>query len=263
MPTSSINKKNDDTAQSGDVNASATSSNNTEQSVIDYLKLHPDFFIEHNHLLVDLKVSQNLPSGVTSFIEKQGQVLRAQHDALKVQLQNLTDISQENEGYWTTLKQLCVFALVNKNAIINNPTLLVDWLKSHYKLSIICLKLPEHALANIGDEKMRELFRFNNAEVKKELLNRINSGHSYCDNRLPKQIKKYLFAENVMRAESCALLPLNIDRINNVQQPSLDKGIFVFADQDENRFNNHVDMTYLNMLSEILSATFALEKKPS
>ncbi len=71
----------------------------SDQQVIDYLRQHPDFFLQHNESLsrLNLHASPKASGKTTSLGQRQVIILREQITALEEQLQQLTNVASHNE----------------------------------------------------------------------------------------------------------------------------------------------------------------------
>ena len=82
----------------------------SEQQVVDYLRLHPDFFQNHLDLLENMHVPH--PSGdAISLISKQLEVFRARHQEQETQLTALIEIARDNDAAFNRMHELTLAML--------------------------------------------------------------------------------------------------------------------------------------------------------
>jgi uncharacterized protein len=78
----------------------------TDTAVAQYLRDHPDFFLEHTVLLGDLRLPHDRGAGTVSLVERQLEVLRDRNTALDARLQQLVGLARANDVVAARLHQL-------------------------------------------------------------------------------------------------------------------------------------------------------------
>jgi len=78
----------------------------SEQQVIDYLRSHPEFFVNNEILLEELKLPHPGSGNAVSLVARQVQVFREQRDEIKGEFQRLLDIARHNESLFEKSRRL-------------------------------------------------------------------------------------------------------------------------------------------------------------
>lgn len=68
-----------------------------EESIVDYLKTHPDFFERNLSLLSALQLPHRTTGGAISLVERQVDVLRQKNQAAEARLKDLVDVARGND----------------------------------------------------------------------------------------------------------------------------------------------------------------------
>lgn len=80
----------------------------TEESIVDYLKGHPDFFERHPQLVLGLKLPHRSGNATISLVERQVSLLRQRNSQLERQLKDLISVAKQNDVLVDKIHQLCL-----------------------------------------------------------------------------------------------------------------------------------------------------------
>lgn len=69
----------------------------SEESIVDYLKSHPDFFERNLSLLSALQLPHRTTGGAISLVERQVDVLRQRNHAMETRLRELVEVARSND----------------------------------------------------------------------------------------------------------------------------------------------------------------------
>ena len=206
------------------------------KSVIEFLRAHKDFFVEHPELLVELDIPHSEGEGAVSLIEKQVSVLREQSEAEQKQLYSLVQTARDNERVADRLHSIAVEVLGfdNLDDVLDSvPQLIKDLFSVEYVSFRITNSTGERAeLVDARSPTFADLYQ------------RVMSGQSVCDNQLAPTSKSFLFGEDT-NIESVVLIPLGGSR------PC---GVLALGSAKEERFTTDHGTFYLDRLGELLGA---------
>ncbi len=208
-----------------------------EQRIIEYLRSHRDFLERHPDLLIDMQVSHDSGNGV-SLIERQVDVLRENNQALRKKLRALIEAAEQNESLNQQLYEVLLAAIV-QNDLDTALNVLPDTVKEQFDLPLAVIRL------SVDDHDMQARTEIaDKADIEYQQLHaRVAHGRSVCDDRLPTQVLKYLFADQAETVGSCALVPLGVG------DPL---GVLALASPDENRFRADLGTLFLNRLGVVV-----------
>ena len=77
----------------------------TDEQVVRYLRSHPDFFVEHDYLLNEIRLP-HASGGAISLVERQVALFREQRDNLDRQLRALIETARQNDRFFEKSKRL-------------------------------------------------------------------------------------------------------------------------------------------------------------
>ncbi len=208
-----------------------------EQRIIEYLRSHRDFLDRHPDLLVDMQLSHESGNGV-SLIERQVDVLRESNEALKKKLRTLIEAAEQNESLNQQLYEVLLTAIV-QNDLDTALDVLPGTIKEQFDLPLAVIRI------SVDDREMQARTEIaDKSDIDYQQLHaRIAHGRSVCDDRLPTQVLKYLFADQAEEVGSCALVPLGTG------DPL---GVLALASPDESRFRADFGTLFLDRLGDVV-----------
>ncbi len=212
-----------------------------EQRLIDYLRSHRDFLDRHPDLLIDMQVPHESGDGV-SLIERQVDVLRENNGALRKKLRALIKTAKQNESLNQQLHEVVLAAIVQNN-LDTALDVLPGTIKEQFDLPLVVIRISTN-----NNERQARTEITDEADIDYQQLHaRVAHGRSVCDDRLPSQVLKYLFADRAEQVGSCALVPLGIG------DPL---GVLALASPDESRFRADLGTLFLDRLGVVIGVVF-------
>lgn len=173
--------------------------NVTEDTVVNYLRRHPEFFLHHPTLLAQLKVPHQSGTAV-SLVERQVRVLRDENQNLQRKLAYLVDAAKRNEQLNQRIQRI-----VTRLAGIHEAPAFFDTLyqalQTEYLTDAITLRLFEVPHRNDDRPEFCEY----DAEVFNLFETVLKSSQPLCG-RLSIEQHAYLFPQQ--KISSAVLLPL-------------------------------------------------------
>ena len=211
-----------------------------DEGVAEYLANHPEFFESHPDLLAKLKVPH--PTGTAvSLIERQVEVLRAQHRQLERKLVDLIEVARANDVLIERIHRLAL-ALLDSAALPERLYALQEALRERFGADEVSLFLF-HPKAQQDDAGPARWLKPDDAGLDqfRELL---KGGKPHVGRLRPPQLE-FLFGEQAERIASCALAPLG------------DKGalgILAVGSHEAERFSPTLGTAFLIRISELVTA---------
>lgn len=210
-----------------------------DDQVAEYLRSQPEFFINNQQLLAELRLIH--PSGkAVSLIERQVQVLREQNDDLKNRLMELVDVARDNDRVNERMHSLMMDLLAADTLIA-----LVDRLEHHLRLEFKADAVSIH-LTTVSDALQRETATRKlllNDEEKQLFAKPLIDNTPLCGQLHSDQLE-FLFAEQAAAIESSAVIPIG-DKIP--------LGMLAIGSREANRFHCNMGTLFLNHLGELLT----------
>lgn len=218
-------------------NFEQTGNSEDEQHIIEYLRSHDDFLDRHPDLLINMQVAHESGSGV-SLIERQVDALRDNNKVLREKLRALIETAKQNESLNQQLYEVLLAAIVQDD-LGTALDVLPGTIEQQFDLPLAVIRIP------VNDDELRvrkECTDVADADYQ-QLRARIAHGKSVCDDRLPNQVLRYLFADQAEGVGSCALVPLGIG------DPM---GVLALASPDESRFRADLGTLFLDRLGAVV-----------
>ena len=206
-----------------------------EKSIIDYLKRHPDFFLHHEELLIDMQISP--PRGpAVPLVERQLAVLREENRQLQHKLENLVTIAKRNEQLNEKIQRVLT-ALSGVSGIDDFFDVLYETLLQEFEIDVVVVRL-----FGIQSSFMttRPEFVEYDAEVFSLFEILLTKNKPVCG-RLSSEQVTYLFPED--KIMSGVLIPLGTPKPH---------GILVLGSRDVSRFHAGMGTDLLHYMGKLI-----------
>ena len=186
-----------------------------EDDVARYLRNHPGFFLKHEDLLAELKLSQDSGKAV-SLTERQVGLLRERNMEMRTRLSNLLENAQRNDVLFEKTKALILA--------------LVDARRADELSNVFCQHLTENFQIDAAS-----LIVFGNI---------LKNNKAICGNLRDTEIQ-FLFGErNADRVGSAAVVPLHRER---------PLGVIAIGSRDPQHFQSSMDTLFLGYIAEVIN----------
>ena len=207
-----------------------------EQTIVDYLNKHPDFFQRHSTLVSELKIPHG-ERGSISLVERQLEVQRERHRRLQAELKQLIDNADANQSAYDRIAVLAI-AMAKADSLESLLQSLCDQLADSFAVDAVAIELP--------------------AQAEKSWPDMVHTLDKTAADSLPDSIKNPylgsppehlnlgdLFGERADEVASVAILPLS----------SLENGgRLLLASFDSERFRADLGTSLLVQIAELFTA---------
>lgn len=207
-----------------------------EETLIDYLTRHPDFFVRHPVLLTKMEIAQ--PKGpAVSLVERQLAVLREENQRLQRQLDGLITIAKENEQLNQRIHRL----MISLSAVRSADEFfehLYNLLQNEFNTDAVVVRLfglPSPTLAG-----RREFVEYD-AQVFALFESLLTTNKPVCG-RLPSAQIEFLFGKE--KIISAVLIPLGIPK---------PQGVLAIGSEEISRFHADMGTDLLKYMGELIS----------
>ena len=205
--------------------------------VADYLKSHPDFFIENVQLLEHLSIPH--PSGVAvSLISKQLELFRSRSQEMENQLLELIEIARGNDTAMNRMHQLNL-ALHDAQTIEEVVTNLHIVLTEYFLTDFVAIRL----IQTDSQTNLNNVFIAPDSKDLKPFDNELRTGRPTCG-KLTLTQARVLFGFQANEVKSCAIIPLLFTDL---------EGLLAIGSRDENRFHASMGHLFLTQMSEVIA----------
>lgn len=210
----------------------------TDQSVADYLRQHPDFFVRHPALSLQIEVPHEC-GGAVSLIEHQLNILRQQNTQLKRKMKELVDVGRENDRVNERMLKLtrCLVAAPNANDVLGAVKTL---LLREFRADAVALRLFRDDLSLDAPFEADTIAR---SDPELSLFDSFFKNNRPLCGRLKKGQLEFLFGGQAQAIASSALIGLG-DRASD--------GLLAIGSHDENRFHPSMGTLFLSRLGLLI-----------
>lgn len=211
-----------------------------KQVVADYLRKHPDFFVEFPDILQNIELNHSSGAAV-SLIERQVESLRKNNSELERQLMQLVQVASENEELMSRLHHLSV-KLLQMDSGKAFFTHLGNALLNDFNADILQICLFDANQALDAGEDVRAIHR-DDREIE-PFLRHLDKHETVCG-RLGANKTEFLFGSKARWVQSAALVPLGKNGCH---------GMMAIGSSDESRFYPGMGTLFLDLLANVISA---------
>jgi hypothetical protein len=216
----------------------------SEETIVDYLKQHPDFFFHHEDLLTVLKISHDSGTAVSlverklAVLRKENQQLQENNQQLQHQWEDLVSIAEQNAKLNQRIQQL-VGALANATDIEEFFQTLYSTLCNEFNTDIVVIRWFE--LPHSPAAASRQEFIEYDAQVFTLFDRVLENRYPLCGQLVPEQTQ-FLFPDTPIA--SAVLLPLG--------EPKA-QGLLAMGSQDAKRFHADMGTEFLQFMGTLIS----------
>lgn len=205
--------------------------------VADYLIRHPEFFVEHEHLLADL-ILPHASGAASSLVERQASVLRERNSELRQRLSGLIDTARENDTIFRLTKNLGL-TLLESNSLEDAARAIHHSLHREFKVD--CASL---LLFDAPHVQNKGFITQTSSEAAKRVLGNLLRGERVHCSALREDEFKYLFPTSEATSGSAAIVPLHFKK---------EIGILAIGSYDSTHFEPDMDTSFVSYIGQIIS----------
>lgn len=207
----------------------------TDEDVQQYLQDHPDFFVEKDDLLAELRIPHHV-NGAASLVERQLEVYRQRNVELRQRLSDLLENARRNDQLFAKSRRL-VLALQEANSWLSIQSALDDSLRNDFGVDA-------WALLHFTERQLEApLTAIRNLESQRN-IHRLFKGRRAICGQLDKKDISILLGKVDTEASSVAAAQV---RGNNNQ------GVLIVASNDPGYYRSSMDTLFLDYIADILA----------
>lgn len=205
--------------------------------VAEYLRQHPDFFIDYENLLPDLALPHHTGEHAISLVERQVSVLRTRNRDVRQRLNRLLEVARENDRLFQKTQKLVLAVLEQRTAeeIVDavESSLRDDYQVDTCRLLLLNSVEPQEAEQHIGAL----------------LTNR----QPLCGHLRPQETA-FLFAQASQPVRSAAVVSIARPHAAADEQPL---AVLAIGSFDAEHYQAGMGTLFLSYIAEVLSRTLA------
>lgn len=202
-------------------------------TVAAYLRQHPEFFIDHDDLIPELRIPHQRGTAI-SLVERQVNLLRERNIEMRHRLAELMDVARENDRLFEHTRRL-VLDLLDAGSLEEVVSAVEDSLRHEFKV-------PYSTLIIFSDDKLPVGRSLPRATVESSIGGLLGD-KVICGTMRPHELE-FLFAGNARHIQSAAMSTLKYKDIH---------GVLAVGSDDAQRYKSSMDTLFLSYISEVLA----------
>ena len=210
----------------------------TAQSVEDFLKSNPDFFINRPDLIADLNLSHESGNAI-SLVERQVSILRERNIEMRHRLNDLLENARDNDKLFDKTKRL-VLALIESHDLRSFVDALYYSFEKEFNIHYTRLILFSGQTLPESQARVEDIY-----VARNHIGKRLQTPKSVTGGMDVKELQ-FLFDDDAHQVGSAAIAVLNHG--NNI-------GVLAIGNQDPTYYNSSMGTLFLSYIAEVLNRT--------
>ncbi|KJH84148.1 MULTISPECIES: DUF484 family protein [Pseudomonadaceae] len=203
------------------------------ETVVAYLRAHPEFFVDHDELIPELRIP-HLPGGAVSLVERQVKLLRERNIEMRHRLSQLMDVARDNDRLFDKTRRL-VLDLLDANSLEEIIGAVDESLRHEFQVPYVSLILFSDSPLPVGRSVTA-------AEAQQAIGGLLGTGKTVCGVLRPHELA-FLFGEE----ESSGIGSAAVVALNQQQ------GILAIGSQDPQHYKSSLGTLFLGYIAEVLT----------
>ncbi|AHL73982.1 hypothetical protein CH92_02255 [Stutzerimonas stutzeri] len=203
------------------------------EAVAAYLRAHPEFFVDHDELIPELRIP-HLPGGAVSLVERQVKLLRERNIEMRHRLSQLMDVARDNDRLFDKTRRL-VLDLLDANSLEEIIGAVDESLRHEFQVPYVSLILFSDSPLPVGRSVAA-------AEAQQAIGGLLGTGKTVCGVLRPHELA-FLFGEE----ESSGIGSAAVVALNQQQ------GILAIGSQDPQHYKSSLGTLFLGYIAEVLT----------
>jgi uncharacterized protein YigA (DUF484 family) len=203
------------------------------EAVAAYLSAHPEFFVDHDELIPELRIP-HLPGGAVSLVERQVKLLRERNIEMRHRLSQLMDVARDNDRLFDKTRRL-VLDLLDSSSLEDVIGAVDESLRHEFQVPFVSLILFSETPLSVGRSVSQ-------AEAQQAIGGLLAGGKTICGVLRPHELT-FLFGEETSKEiGSAAVVAL-----------SQQQGILAIGSRDPQHYKSSLGTLFLGYIAEILT----------
>jgi uncharacterized protein YigA (DUF484 family) len=199
--------------------------------VAEYLRQHPDFFIDYENLLSELALPHHTGEHAISLVERQVSVLRTRNRDVRNRLNRLLETARDNDRLFQKTQKL-VLAILDQRTIEGIVDAVESSLRDDYQVDVCKVLLLDAAGLQAAQSSIGAL---------------LNTRQPTCGHLRPQEIA-FLFADASQAVRSAAVMPIAQATPGNETLGMLAIGSF-----DPDYYRSGMGTMFLTYIADVLT----------
>lgn len=204
-------------------------------AVADYLRRHPEFFIDHDELIPELRIPHQRGDTI-SLVERQVKLLRERNIEMRHRLSQLMDVARDNDRLFDKTRRL-VLDLLDASGLEEVVSTVEDSLRHEFQVPFVSLILFSDTPLAVGRS-------ISSAEAHQAIGGLLAGGKTICG-VLREHELSFLFGESEARqVGSAAVVALSYQGLH---------GVLAIGSVDPQHYKSSLGTLFLGYIAEVLA----------
>jgi uncharacterized protein YigA (DUF484 family) len=203
-------------------------------AVAAYLRLHPEFFIDHDELIPELRIPHQRGDTV-SLVERQVKLLRERNIEMRHRLSQLMDVARDNDRLFDKTRRL-ILDLLDAGSLEEVVSCVEDSLRSEFQVPFVSLILFSDSPLPVGRA-------VSSAEAHQAIGGLLAGGKTICG-VLREHELNFLFGNaNGAQVGSAAVVGISYQGLH---------GVLAIGSADPQHYKSSLGTLFLGYIAEVL-----------
>lgn len=205
------------------------------EQVAEYLREHPEFFVEHDELIPEMRIPHESGSAV-SLVERQVRLLRERNIEMRHRLAQLMDVARDNDRLFDKTRRL-VLDLLDATSLEDVVSTVEDSLRHEFQVPYVSLIL-------FSDNNLPVGRSVSSAEAHQAIGGLLSGGKTVCGVLRPHELT-FLFGETERDGVgSAAVVSLTFQGLH---------GVLAIGSPDPQHYKSSLGTLFLGYVAEVLA----------
>ncbi|MFP6848247.1 MAG: DUF484 family protein [Pseudomonas sp.] len=205
------------------------------ETVAAYLRLHPEFFIDHDELIPELRIPHQRGDTV-SLVERQVKLLRERNIEMRHRLSQLMDVARDNDRLFDKTRRL-VLDLLDASSLEEVVSCVEDSLRSEFQVPFVSLILFSDAPLPVGKS-------VSSAEAHQTIGGLLTSGKTICGVLREHELGFLFGSEDGAQVGSAAVVSISHQGLH---------GVLAIGSADPQHYKSSLGTLFLGYIAEVLA----------
>lgn len=205
------------------------------ETVAAYLRLHPEFFVQHEELIPELRIPHQ-PGEAVSLVERQVKLLRERNIEMRHRLSQLMDVARENDRLFDKTRRL-VLDLLDAASLEEVVSAVEDSLRHEFQVPFVSLILFSENTLPVGRS-------VTSAEAHQSIGGLLVGGKTICGVLRSHELEFLFGAQEREQVGSAAVVGLSHQGLH---------GVLAIGSPDPQHYKSSLGTLFLGYIAEVLA----------
>ncbi|CAN7350735.1 DUF484 family protein [Pseudomonas sp. LjRoot71] len=205
------------------------------ETVAAYLRLHPEFFIDHDELIPELRIPHQRGDTV-SLVERQVKLLRERNIEMRHRLSQLMDVARDNDRLFDKTRRL-VLDLLDANSLEEVVSCVEDSLRREFQVPFVSLILFCDVPLPVGRS-------VSSAEAHQAIGGLLAGGKTICGVLREHELNFLFGNEDGAQVGSAAVVSISHQGLH---------GVLAIGSADPQHYKSSLGTLFLGYIAEVLA----------